>query len=129
MVLHISHYAFPALAVIIVLLCLRALLKRRMPSLGKARLIDSKGNFYQIKYRETSIGRNKTCDVIIEDETVSKLHAVIVCAKDGWYIADSSGASTTVNGLKVNKRADVASGDRIGLGKAQLIFENIKEKD
>ena len=98
-----------------------------MPSLGRARIInEANGKSYPIKYRETSIGRSKTCDIVLNYPTVSRLHAVIVCAKDGWYIADSSSSTLTVNGLKVNKRADIASGDRIGAGNVTLRFENLK---
>ncbi|MBQ8942952.1 MAG: FHA domain-containing protein [Clostridia bacterium] len=98
-----------------------------MPSLGKARIInEANGKSYPIKYRETSIGRSKTCDIVLNYPTVSRLHAVIVCAKEGWYIADSSSSTLTVNGLKVNKRADIASGDRIGAGNVTLRFENLK---
>lgn len=126
-ILIIGHYTLPILAVIVVGLCIAALLKRRMPSLGNAKIIDrTSGKEYPIKYRETSIGRSKTCDIVLDSPTVSKLHAVIVCAKDGWYIADSSGSATTVNGMKVNKRADIAGGDKIGLGNALVVFENHK---
>ena len=40
-VLRISHYALPLLAVAVLALCLSALLKRRAPSLGEARLINT----------------------------------------------------------------------------------------
>lgn len=125
----LAHYFLPVLAIIIVLLCLSALLKRRLPSLGSAKIIDcANGRSYPLKYRETSIGRSKTCDIVLDYPTVSRQHSVIVCAGDGWYISDSSSSGTTVNGLKVNKRADIASGDKIGLGNALLVFENKKQK-
>lgn len=126
--LRVSHYCLPVLAVFIVLLCLRALLRRRMPSLGKARIVnEANGKTYPLRYRETSLGRSKTCDIVLDYPTVSRLHAVIVCAKEGWYIAESSGSQAKVNGLKVNKRADIASGDKITLGNVNLKFENSKE--
>ncbi|MBO4894702.1 MAG: FHA domain-containing protein [Clostridia bacterium] len=124
-----SHYLLPVFAVIIVLLCLVALLRRRMPSLGRARIIiESSGKSFPIKYRETSIGRSKACDIVLKPDDVSRQHAVIVCAKEGWYIAESSGSPLTVNGLKVNKRADIASGDRIGVGSVMLRFDNPKQR-
>lgn len=123
----LSHWLLPVLAILIVILCISALLRRRMPSLGQAKIINESGNkSYPIKYRETSIGRNKSCDIVLSSPTVSRLHAVVVCAKDGWYIANSSGSTITVNGLKVNKRADIASGDRIGIGNVNLRFENLR---
>lgn len=128
--LYLSHYGLPVLAVLVVALCLLALLRRRMPSLGSARIVNpATKDSYPIRYRETSLGRSKICDVTLDDPSVDRQHAVIVCAKEGWYIADSSGAQTKVNGLKVNKRADIASGDRITLGKITVVFENVKENE
>lgn len=127
--LSIAHWCLPALAFIVVILCLWALLKRRLPSLGKAKIkIPSTGEEYLIRYRETSVGKGRTCDIVVDSPTVARVHGVIVCAREGWYIADSNGAGITVNGLKVNKRADIASGDKIGIGNITLIFENLRER-
>lgn len=126
LVLAISHYALPVLAVLSVALCLSALLKRRMPSLGNARLINTaNGDSFPLGYRETSLGRHKTCDIVLNYGTVSRLHAVIVCSKKGWYVADvRSSTGVKVNGKAVEKRQFVKNADKISLGGATLIFEN-----
>ena len=59
-VLGISHYALPVLALAILILCFSALFRRKAPSLGKAKLINTvNGDSFPIVSRETSIGRHK----------------------------------------------------------------------
>ena len=124
-----SRIVLPVLALLIFLLCISALLKRRPVSLGEAKLIDADTNdVYPLTRRETSLGRNKNCDIVLEESTVSRLHAVVVCAKDGWYVADTkSQAGVRINGKKIEKKAYIRTGDAITLGGVTLFFENIKK--
>ncbi len=121
-----AHYMLPVLAIAVLILCFSALFKRRPASLGKARLINTvNADVFPLVSRETSVGRHKNCDIILNYETVSRLHAVIICAKDGWYITGiRSGAGVIVNGEPVEKKALLKSGDKITLGTINLIFEN-----
>ena len=125
-VLRISHYALPALAVAVLALCFSALLKRRPPSLGEARLINTvNGDSFPLVSRETSIGRHKNCDIILNYPTVSRLGAIIVCTKSGWYITGiNSEADVLVNGKKPEKKQLLKTGDKISLGSISLIFDN-----
>lgn len=125
-VLRISHYALPALAVAVLALCLSALLKRRPPSLGKARLVNTvNGDDFPLVSRETSIGRHKNCDIILNYPTVSRVCAVIVCAKSGWYITGvKSDTEVLINGNKLEKKQLLKTGDKITLGSITLIFDN-----
>ncbi len=129
-VLRISHYTLPVLAVAILILCLSALLKRRAPSLGKARLINTvNGDEFPLVSRETSIGRHKNCDIILNYPSVSRLGAVIVCAKTGWYITGiKSDTEVLINGKKLEKKLFLKTGDKITLGSITLIFENKQGK-
>ncbi len=129
-ILYLSRYILPALALIIFFQCIVALLRRRPPSLGSAKLIHNtpQREVYQLVTRETSIGRNKKCDIVLTDPTVSRLHAVVVCAKDGWYVADvKSQAGVLLNGKQIEKKAFIKTGDRITLGADTLTFENLQE--
>lgn len=128
-VLSFARYALPILALLIFLLCFFALLKRRPPSLGSAKLIcQQTRDVYPLTRRETSIGRNKNSDILLQYATVSRLHAVVVCAKDGWYVADiRSQAGVLVNGKKIDKKAYIKTGDKITLGTVTLVFENLKD--
>lgn len=123
-----SRIAMPVLGLLIFLLCISALLKRRPVSLGGAKLIDSETkDVYPLTRRETSLGRNKNCDIVLDEATVSRLHAVVVCTKNGWYVADTkSQAGVRINGKKIDKKAYIKTGDSITLGGVTLFFENIK---
>lgn len=128
-IIYISRYALPALALIIFFSCIVALLRRRPPSLGSAKLINPETKeTYQLVTRETSIGRNKNCDIILFHPTVSRLHAVVVCAKDGWYVTDvKSQAGVLLNGKKIEKKAGIKTGDRLTFGAVTLTFENLQD--
>ncbi len=130
LVLGISHYSLPVLALAIIILCFTALFRRRMPSLGKTRLINTvNGDAFPIVSRETSIGRHKNCDIILNYPAVSRMHAVIICAKDGWYIAANRSASDVlVNGKKITKKAFLKTGDKITIANINLIFDNKQGK-
>ena len=125
-VLRISHYALPVLAVAVLLLCLSPLLKRKPPSLGKARLINTvNGDEYPLVSRETSIGRHKNCDIILNYPTVSRVCAVIICAKTGWYVTKvKSETEVIINGKPLEKKELLKTKDKITLGDITLIFDN-----
>ncbi len=125
-VLQISRYALPSLTVIILILCFSALLKRRMPSLGNAVLVSlANGDAFPLSSRETSLGRHKNCDIVLNYPTVSRQHAVVVCSKKGWYVASAkNSADVLVNGQKIEKKAFLNSGDKITIGSIVLVFRN-----
>lgn len=129
--IELSRYILPALAVIILGLCLAALLRRRPQSLGEVQIINTvTGDDYPLTSRETSLGRHKNCDIVLNYPTVSRQHAVIICGRDGWYIkgVSRSGAPVVVNGQEVLKSQLLKTGDRISLGEITLTFENRIQK-
>ena len=67
------------------------------------------------------IGRMASSHLQIDDEGVSKMHAVVEIGGDGdAHIIDlGSDSGTMVNGTKVNKSA-IKDGDVIGLGKVEI---------
>lgn len=108
----------PLLVVSIVLWCFFSMKKNQR---GKRTLIILKniltGEELPIKYWENSLGRDKTCDIIIKDQTVSREHAVLFRRKEGWIISDTNSKSgTTINGEKIKGQAPVYIGDTISLG-------------
>lgn len=69
-----------------------------------------------------SIGRSKENDIVIETLSVSRNHARIRRENGGSFILDLESANGTyVNGVKVAK-ADLLDGDRITVGKHDLIY-------
>lgn len=71
----------------------------------------------------TTIGREKGCDVVIPDPSVSRHHAEILHNESGWLIRDTG----STNGLSVNgvatAQARVYNGDVINLGRTKLEFQ------
>jgi pSer/pThr/pTyr-binding forkhead associated (FHA) protein len=69
-----------------------------------------------------NIGRTTDNDIVIDNLSVSRLHAVLECDKGDYYIRDCDSLNgTLVNGKKVG-RAKLEHGDQIVLGKHKLKF-------
>lgn len=122
-----SRYALPILAVIVLGLCLAALLRRRPQYLGEVQIINTATrDSFPLTSRETSLGRHKNCDIILNYPTVSRQHAVIICGKDGWYIKgiNNSDSKVFINGNPIEKKQMIKTGDKIKLGEVTLIFDN-----
>ncbi|HET6864664.1 MAG TPA: FHA domain-containing protein [Solirubrobacteraceae bacterium] len=62
------------------------------------------------------IGRHPSCDVVVDDETVSRRHAQLTFRDGGWVLQDlRSTNGTRVNGQYVG-RCRLRPGDQLGLG-------------
>jgi FHA domain/DUF1707 SHOCT-like domain len=71
------------------------------------------GNFF-------SIGRDADCDLMIADMTVSRVHARLERAPDGWLLTDlASTNGTRVNGWRVRGQVPVRAGDLVSFGTAE----------
>jgi hypothetical protein len=65
---------------------------------------------------ELLIGRAARCDVVLDDQTVSRRHALLLFRDGGWIVRDmGSKNGVTVNGTKVG-RCRLDPGDRLALG-------------
>jgi pSer/pThr/pTyr-binding forkhead associated (FHA) protein len=86
-----------------------------------------KGTLIELKLpigvdREWSLGRSQLCDVVLEDPTVSNLHAVIRWENGYWEIQDNRSTNgISVNGKKVT-RTVFENGDVIAIGNIKMIF-------
>lgn len=79
--------------------------------------------------RPISIGRAKSSGLMLDDPSVSRVHAVILANRDGsWQIVDrDSSNGVIVRGAKV-KEAVLRAGDKIVLGDFTLRFEDSAER-
>lgn len=82
------------------------------------------GRRLPIPPRGATIGRSRECDVVIDDAGISRRHAQIMPAGDGWTVADLD----STNGLRVNGRTvrgahTLQAGDRVELGSTEIVFE------
>ncbi|HVR04965.1 MAG TPA: DUF3662 and FHA domain-containing protein [Solirubrobacteraceae bacterium] len=70
------------------------------------------------------LGRSRECDVALEDAGVSRRHAQIRSGPEGWTIEDlRSTNGVRVNGRQIRGVQPLRSGDRVGLGSTEMIFE------
>jgi pSer/pThr/pTyr-binding forkhead associated (FHA) protein len=70
-----------------------------------------------------TIGRHLGCDMIVADLTVSRWHAGLHRAADGWLLADlGSTNGTRLNGWRVMGPVPVRPGDRVSFGAATFVL-------
>ncbi len=63
-----------------------------------------------------TIGRDIACDIVLDDSSVSRRHAELVCLENGYHLRDlGSTNGTLVNGILVQDQL-LLSGDRLSVG-------------
>lgn len=74
----------------------------------------------------TRIGRDSTNDVVIDNDSVSRHHAVLRYDSDegGFVILDTSSHGLSVRGV-TTRSSRVVDGDEVQIGKFTLIFESM----
>ena len=93
-----------------------------MPTLEVSTEADAK-QFYELTADETVVGRDQFCDIVLRRHTVSRQHARIVRAADGYYIEDLSSLNGTyVNGRRIEGRTQVKDQDRIHIYEVVTVF-------
>ncbi len=81
-----------------------------------------------VLYWENSIGRSKRCDIIIDDPTASREHAVLFRRKDGWFLLDTnSKTGIFVNGQRIKNKTKVNVNDKISFGSTTLALRKNSE--
>lgn len=84
----------------------------------------STGTAFPVLYWENSIGRSRSCDIQIPDESVSRDHAVLMRREAGWFICDTdSHSGTKVDGREISEPTLVHVGDKIQIGPTTLILK------
>ncbi len=80
------------------------------------------GETFHPEGERTTIGRSPDCEIFLDDVTVSRKHAVLVCRGDGFVVEDQS----SLNGTFLNRRriesAPLEDGDELQIGKYRLTF-------
>ena len=122
MILTASKWILPALAVWILLRCLRSMLPERYDPELWARLEFSDGSTADVRHWECIIGRSRGCDIVIPEDTVERTHAALIRSDKGkWRIFDlGSEGGTAVGAQRDEGRGlelqdcDVLFFDRVG---------------
>ncbi len=84
------------------------------------------GKSKQISNKMVSIGRDKSNQIIMTDEHVSRFHCVISFENDTAYIKDTSSSNGTyINGSIISSGVKVKlnNNDKIKVGKTVLIYK------
>lgn len=88
------------------------------------------GARYEINAYETSIGRMKNSDIVLNFPFISRNHAVICYRKNKWYVFDTaSSGGVTVNGRKIKKGKEIITGDTVGFAELEFVFAAARDKD
>jgi len=74
---------------------------------------------------EVTIGREKGNTIRLTERNVSRLHARIL-KRNGSYIVEDLGSynGVTVNGARIEAKAELAAGDQLGIGDYDLAFQS-----
>ena len=82
---------------------------------------------FTFKEKKILVGRSDFADVIIDDDYVSKIHAILLLYSDALILLDLNSANgTTVNSVKVRKTI-LKDDDIISLGRHRIKIENAPE--
>ncbi len=80
------------------------------------------GSAYQVSQSETTIGRGDNADITIDDEIISRKHALIVFSNLEFRIKDLESANGTIlNGSEVKEYA-LRNNDKLIIGETMLQF-------
>ena len=80
------------------------------------------GTIFPVEKHEIILGRDKHCDIVIDNVEVSRRHAQIRISKGQFYIKDlNSTNGTLINGRKINKPELLKNGDMLTIGDRDII--------
>lgn len=123
LILSLIRFIIPAVAILILLVCISSLFLNRPRVHTIAKLIDEEdGNIIEINHWETSLGKSKTNDIMLDGYGISRFHAVIAKKRRDWKITSTSKASVVVNGKPIEKSTIIENNDIIQIGERMLKF-------
>lgn len=80
------------------------------------------GARFPVRATSTTIGRDRACDVVLDDVTVSRTHAEIHHENRRFTVADAGSLNGTYVNRAATDRAVLSDGDEIWIGKFRLTF-------
>ena len=93
------------------------------PAVATRAVLAGAGRRNVLSGSRVTLGRSRECDIVVDDENVSRRHAELRRDNGDWHVVDLG----STNGVKVNRRrvdhARLQHGDRITLGLTDLDFE------
>jgi len=87
-------------------------------------LVLEDGTRFELNNDKNIIGRQTTCDIVIADHNVSRVHAEIRLVQGTWHIDDRGSTNgTRVNGTVIVEPTKLVSGDVIAFGAVNIHFK------
>ena len=87
-------------------------------------LVLEDGTRFELNNDKNIIGRQTTCDIVIADHYVSRVHAEIRLVQGTWHIDDRGSTNgTRVNGTVIVEPTKLVSGDVIAFGAVNIHFK------
>lgn len=82
------------------------------------------GARHELTSTRCTIGRQTTCDIVIADNNVSRVHAELRLINDSWSIEDRGSTNgTRINESLIVEPTQLSPGDAIGFGSVTIHFE------
>ena len=126
----VTRFFFPFVTLTIFLRCLWPLMSGGRRPRPWACVVTQDGEHISLVHWENTVGRSKNCDIVLDDPTVSRVHAVISRRKEGWIVADlDSQSGITVNGQSCEGPTHIEDGDAIGLAGIELTMIPVAEAE
>lgn len=73
--------------------------------------------------RQTTLGRDPTCDLILNKRSISRFHAQVTLTQGSYFLEDMNSTNGTfINGNKVQGRISLKDGDRITMHDIPIAF-------
>jgi sigma-B regulation protein RsbU (phosphoserine phosphatase) len=86
---------------------------------------DGPSELFALRGDRVVLGRAHECDLILPDVLLSRRHAEIVRAANGWVLRDLGSLNgTRLNGLRVRREEPLREGDEIGMSDWRLVFHD-----
>lgn len=84
-----------------------------------------KGRRYTLDREEIRLGRDQVCEIVLDDEAASRIHAEIFQRDDALFLRDlKSTNGTYLNNTRLSdEELVVENGDRIGIGDTLLLLQ------
>lgn len=121
MALLLVRMAVPVLALYVVWRCFTSFKKGQRRKDPVIMLVDHESRVkYPILYWENSIGRSKSCDIILPDPAVSRDHAVLMRREEGWILCDTDSKDGVYVGAKKVDKKVMGIGDEMTVGHTTL---------
>ena len=97
---------------------------RRIPGIKLTKQTDAGEVSYEFSTPDILVGRDQTCDLVLDEKTVSAEHARLSYHHGNWWVEDLySRNGTLINLEMLTTPAVLASGDEIQLGQVMLKIE------